>query len=77
MHIEISHIPSTVEALIAALGVLGGLMAFWSGLFVTAAYLTARPASAFSDAVNHGLVVGFLTGMIFATRVAMIVIGNA
>jgi hypothetical protein len=77
MYIEISHIPPTVEALIAALGVLGGLMAFWSGLLVTAAYLTARPSSALADAISHGLVVGFLTGMILAVKVAMIVIGNA
>jgi hypothetical protein len=56
---QVFHIPLLLEALLAALGILGGCMAAGSGLRATLAYWNGQTFAVIADRVNLGLIQGF------------------
>lgn len=63
-----------IEAAVTAASVLGGLMAYYSGLGAAEAVAEERPAAELAQAVNEGIAEGFKWGSPLAAIIFMIVL---
>lgn len=63
-----------LEGIVAAFSVLGGAMAYVSGLRAARAFLLDLPPEALAHSVNEGIALGFLGGSPCAIAALMIMV---
>jgi hypothetical protein len=71
---EVTQIPTLLDALIAGFSLLGGVMAALSGYFAADLYWATGRIDWVGDQINHGIVIGFTSGLPLATAALMIVL---
>jgi hypothetical protein len=70
----VSEVHSTIESIVTAVSILGGAMAYESGLAAVKTMAANRPARVLSQRVNEGLGVGFLWGAPLALVISIVFI---
>lgn len=71
---EITALREFLDAIIAAFAVLGGTMAYYSGMSAVQAQAAGAHGQALADAINEGIADGFVLGVLFSVTALIIAV---
>jgi len=74
MDCDATHLPTLLNATVAAFSVLGGVMAAVSGFLAADLYRATGRPDGLGEQINRGIALGFSGGLPLATLALMIVL---